>query len=153
MSKVVAQRGAFLSKVHPPIYATIHAVMFQEAPKKQHCARGGTNKWRQTPWQKSHCRIRNITTLKKKWRPPPSLRSHLSSSPMGIFSRDSSSCAISVYTVKDLFGNQVFLEKSQTVWCLFWQCTTSTMYYECWICVYEFGLCTQLKTSLVIKWK
>ena len=31
----VVAKGAFLSKLRPPIYATVHAVK-QEAPKKQH---------------------------------------------------------------------------------------------------------------------
>jgi len=44
LNEVVA-KGTFLPKVHPPIYATVHAAM-QEAPKKQNCARGGINKWR-----------------------------------------------------------------------------------------------------------
>ena len=37
-------KGAFLSNVRPPIYAIVHAAGKHEAPKKQQCARGGTNK-------------------------------------------------------------------------------------------------------------
>ena len=85
----------------------------QEARKKQHCARGGTNKWRQTPLavikqvlekrsiaEAMHAYInrarltvcevgvfsREISQL-SEIRPPPSLRNHLSSSPMSVFSR------------------------------------------------------------------
>ena len=44
-------KGAFLLKVHPSIYAVVHACGYgkQEAPKKQYRVRGGTNKGRQTP--------------------------------------------------------------------------------------------------------
>ena len=37
-------KDAFLSKVHPPIYAIVHACGYvqQKAPRKHHCARGGT---------------------------------------------------------------------------------------------------------------
>ena len=41
-------KGAFLSNVHLPIYASTCCYVMQGAPKKQHCARGGINKWRQT---------------------------------------------------------------------------------------------------------
>ena len=40
LNEVVA-KGTFLLKVLLPIYAIVHAILFkQEAPKKQHCARG-----------------------------------------------------------------------------------------------------------------
>ena len=43
LNEVVA-KGAFLLKVHSPIYAAVHAVMLSnKTPKKQHCARGRTN--------------------------------------------------------------------------------------------------------------
>ena len=35
LNEVVA-KGAFLSKVHPPIYAAVHSYVKQEAPNKQH---------------------------------------------------------------------------------------------------------------------
>ena len=48
VNKIVA-KSTFLSIVSTPIYAVVRAVMLikQEALKKQHCARGGANKWRQ----------------------------------------------------------------------------------------------------------
>ena len=41
-NEVAVVKGDFLSKVCPPIYAC--GYVRQEPPKKQHCARGGTNK-------------------------------------------------------------------------------------------------------------
>ena len=44
-SHPLLREDAFLTKVHPPIYATVHAVMSsKEALKKQRRATGGTNK-------------------------------------------------------------------------------------------------------------
>ena len=112
-------KGAFLSKVRPPIYATIHAVMFKKHWKSSSMQEEGLAS------EGRHHDKKGITESEisqlSKIRPPPSLRSHLSSSPMGIFSRavvlrllEQCVCIWSMYTVKDLFGNQVVLEKSQT---------------------------------------
>ena len=114
-AKLLRKGVLFSQKVHPPIYATIHAVMFQKAPKKQQYARGVTNKWRQTPWQKRHCRIRNITTLKEN-------------------------DALFEEPLKFIAHGHIFKRFQQL--CYGYLSMSS---------VYAFGLCTQLKTSLVIK--
>ena len=46
----VVAKGVLLSKVHPPFVTAVYACCYvkQEPPKKQYCARGGTNKGKQT---------------------------------------------------------------------------------------------------------
>ena len=97
---------AFLLKVHPPIYATVHAVML--ASKKQHEGRPLLLLRKQahdktgiaeslhvkiTKARLTACEVfsREMSQL-SKIRPPPSFRRHLTSSPMGVFLRDYGIC-------------------------------------------------------------
>ena len=102
----VFAKGTFLSKVRPPIYAAVHAVMLSKkhqrssskadmhAPlhKQAHDKRGIAEPLHAqiTRARPTACEVgvflRELSTLKNT--PTPSFRSHLSSSPMGLFSRD-----------------------------------------------------------------
>ena len=119
LNEVVA-KGAFLSKVRPPIYAAVHAVMLSKKHRRSSTTQeeGLTNEGRHnllllhkqahdkrgiaeslhaqiTRARLTVCEVgvfsREISQL-SKIHPPPSFSSHLSSLPMGVFLRDYGTC-------------------------------------------------------------
>ena len=112
----VVTKGAFLCKVHPPICAVVHGVMLSKKHQRSSTLQeeGLINEGRHhllllhkqvhykrsiaellhayiTRARQTACEVgifsREISQL-SQIHPPPSLRSHLSSSPMGVLSRD-----------------------------------------------------------------
>ena len=107
LNEVVA-KGAFLSKVRSPIYAAVHAVMLSKKHRRSSSSKkAGVHHWcycvsksmtkrgiaktLHAQLTRATCEVsvflRAISQL-SKIHPPPSFRSHLSSSPTGVFSRN-----------------------------------------------------------------